>query len=227
MEDVAPRGLSRLGARPLARDLSAGCEDRKVAVAICSSAPPQGDRRERSCTSRRLRVWYCGVRTAVVVLADRSDCRSRRAARGPSRPRAKSTWITTMGLASPRESAGRSERAPEAGSSAAKRRDRWRAPIPNQLPRKRCSGSTRRWKAPGIGAAALLDGRAVKAVLAVVGGSAQCRARGDGDVGVRGRSPAPSGPTRPRLARGRVSVPDASTSERRRRGFHRERMGRS
>jgi hypothetical protein len=34
------------------------------------------------------------------------DCRSRQAARGPSRPGAKSTWITGVGLASPRESAG-------------------------------------------------------------------------------------------------------------------------
>jgi hypothetical protein len=122
-------------ARPLARDLSAGSGS-KGPVAIRSSATPQGDRRERSCTSGRLRVRYCGVRTAVVVLADRSDCRSRRAARGPSRPRAKSTWITTMGLATPRESAGSSERASEAGSSVAKRRDRWRAPKPNKPPAK-------------------------------------------------------------------------------------------
>ena len=71
--------------------------------------------------------------------------------------------------------------------------------LPHQTnhPRKRGSGSTRRWKAPGIGAAGLLDGRAVKAVLAVVEGSASRRAHGSGDVGVRDRSPAPSGPKKP------------------------------
>jgi len=164
----------------------------------------------------------------VVVLAERNDCRSRRAARGPSRPRAKSTWITTKGLASQRESAARSERAPEAGSSVAKRRDRWRAPKPNKSPAKAgFRGATRRRKAPGIGAAGLLDGRAAKAVLAAIEGSASRRAHDGGDVGVRGHSPAPSGPKRPGWRGTATSVPDAATSERRRRGLHRERMGRS
>jgi len=101
--------------------------------------------------------------------------------------------------------------------------------LPNQtnLPRKRGSGSTRRWKAPGVAAAGLLDGRAAKAVLAAIEGSASRRARGGGDVGVRGHLPAPSGPIRLGWRGTAMSVPDAATSERRRRGFHRERMGRS
>jgi hypothetical protein len=47
-----------------------------------------------------------GFPVITVVLVNRIDCRSRRAARGPSRPRAKSPRITTRGLAVPRESAG-------------------------------------------------------------------------------------------------------------------------
>jgi hypothetical protein len=42
---------------------------------------------------------------SVVVLADRNGCRSRQAARGHSRPCAKSAWTTRDGLASGRESA--------------------------------------------------------------------------------------------------------------------------
>jgi len=42
---------------------------------------------------------------SVVVLADRIGCRSRQAARGHSRPCAKSAWTTRDGLASGRESA--------------------------------------------------------------------------------------------------------------------------
>jgi hypothetical protein len=58
-----------------------------------SSVARKGERRERRYTSGRPPVWCRGVRTAVVVLAVRIDGRSRQAARGPSRPRAKSTWI--------------------------------------------------------------------------------------------------------------------------------------
>ena len=45
-----------------------------------------------------------GFGRTVVVLAGRIGCRSRQAALGPSRLRAKSSWTTTSGLASSRES---------------------------------------------------------------------------------------------------------------------------
>lgn len=64
----------------------------------------------------------------MVVLAGRIDCRSRQAARGPSRPEAKSLWITMDGSSPTARERRRGERASEAGSSVAKPRDRWRAP---------------------------------------------------------------------------------------------------
>jgi len=67
-------------------------------------------------------MWSCGVRPIAVVLAGRIDCRSRQAACGPSRPRAKSSWITTTGLASSRESVGEvnERRKPDRGGKAAR-----------------------------------------------------------------------------------------------------------
>jgi len=62
------------------------------------------------------------------VLAGRIDCRSRQAARGPSRPEAKSFWITMNGSSPSARERRRGERASEAGSSVAKPRDRWRVP---------------------------------------------------------------------------------------------------
>ena len=85
---------------------------------------------------------------SVVVLADRIGCRSRQAARGHSRPCAKSAWTTRDGLASGRESAhGVKERRKPArprqsggyGGGLSTYR-KWRA-------RKRSPGSTCRWKA--------------------------------------------------------------------------------
>jgi hypothetical protein len=70
-------------------------------------------------------------------------------------------------------------------------------PTQTNLPRKRRSGSTCRWKAPGIGETELLDGRVVKVVLAVFAGSASVVLAEGGDVGVRGHSSAPPGSTRP------------------------------
>jgi len=64
----------------------------------------------------------------VVVLAGRIDCRSRQAARGPSRPEAKSFRTTMNGSSPSARERRRGERAPEAGSSVAKPRDRWRVP---------------------------------------------------------------------------------------------------
>lgn len=62
-----------------------------------SEAAPAGD---RGCGAAELgRSWSCS-RIA-------NGCRSRQAACGPSRPRAKSAWITSRGLASRRESAAR------------------------------------------------------------------------------------------------------------------------
>jgi hypothetical protein len=102
----------------------------------------------------------------------------------PRSPTCEEPWITSMGLAPRRESARGGERAPEAGSSAAKRRDRWRAPT-NPRSRKRPRGCTCRWKAPRIGEAALLDGRTVEAILAI--GRADRRRAGSALGGDRGR----------------------------------------
>jgi len=64
---------------------------------------------------------------SVVVLADRNGCRSRQAARGHSRPCAKSAWTTRDGLASGRESAHGVKERRKPARPAAKRRVRWRA----------------------------------------------------------------------------------------------------
>jgi len=102
----APSRGKLTSARPLTHDISTGRapkgalpsaaqgHDRKVVVT--RPAAPAGDR------------WrgHAGFWWSVVVLADRIDCRSRQAARGPSRPRTKSLRTTMMGLALPRESVG-------------------------------------------------------------------------------------------------------------------------
>jgi hypothetical protein len=108
-----------------------------------------------------------GFDRTAVVLVGCFDCRSRQAAHGPSRPRAKSSWTTAMGLASPRESVrGRRRRVgsrlvggkaarPVAGSQT-NQTENAKAP-----PESIC-----RWKAPRIGEAALIDVSAAEAVLA-------------------------------------------------------------
>jgi hypothetical protein len=84
----APGQLPR--ARPLAREISAGRASREALpsagqgvdrkIGIMMVAAPAGDCWRGSAELRRF----------VVVLAGRIDCRSRQAARGPSRPWAKS-----------------------------------------------------------------------------------------------------------------------------------------
>jgi hypothetical protein len=100
-----------------------------------------------------------------VVLADRIDCRSRQAARGPSRPLAKSRRITRVGLAPSRESAG--------GVKECRKPDR-RWPNreiggglpPNQRNRESDPlGSTCRGKALWVGKAVLIDEGAAEAIL--------------------------------------------------------------
>jgi hypothetical protein len=97
---------NRLGSRPLARDLSAGsardpaqagtrtlpsaARRPRDAGRFLTDAHGAGDRRENSSTPGRPRAGCCGARTTVVVLVKRNDCRSRQAAFGPARPRAKS-----------------------------------------------------------------------------------------------------------------------------------------
>lgn len=122
--------------KPLAHDISTGRVLRKESVAIRSSGPrSKGRGHETGCSGGRPLVRSCGVQSSVVVLAGRIDCRSRQAARGPSRPEAKSLWITMGGSSPSARERRRGERASEAGSSVAKPRDRWRAP-PNQSDRE-------------------------------------------------------------------------------------------
>jgi hypothetical protein len=88
--EVPSRG-KLTSAKPLAHDISTGRGSRKGTVAIRSSGPrSKGRGHETGCTGGRPLVRSCGVQSSVVVLAGRIDCRSRQAARGPSRPKAKS-----------------------------------------------------------------------------------------------------------------------------------------
>lgn len=126
--EVPSRG-KLTSAKPLAHDISTGRGPRKGTAAIRSSGPrPKGRGHETGCTGGRPLVRSCGVQSSVVVLAGRIDCRSRQAARGPSRPGAKSSRTTMNGSSPSARERRRGERASEAGSSVAKPRDRWRAP---------------------------------------------------------------------------------------------------
>jgi hypothetical protein len=176
-------------------------------------------------------VRCCGVRATVVVLADRIGCRSRRTAPGPSRPSVKSAWITTKGLACSRESVA-GERAPEAGSSAAKRRYRWRVSnhFGNGAVRKRTPGDMRRWKAFRVGKAALVDEGAAGTIL---GSSEFFGSAGDprGATGdVRGNSLSCIREENARVwwgPRKKTGTPDALSSERKSATNHCERSRRS
>lgn len=96
----------RVSDRPLTREVSTGrltqvgpairsSAHRRKAMTAESIAAPAGD---RGCGAAELgRSWSCS-RIA-------HGCRSRQAACGHSRPRAKSAWITSRGLAPRRESA--------------------------------------------------------------------------------------------------------------------------
>jgi hypothetical protein len=134
----APRiEAQRLDARPLARDLSAGCASERARRHPRLVGGPKG-RAARAKLQQRA--------TAGVVPWS-SDGRGR--ARGsyrwqkstggarPISPTSEEHVDPEPGLAPPRESAARGERASEAGSSAAKRRDRWQLP----QERRRASGS--------------------------------------------------------------------------------------
>ena len=107
-----------------------------------------------------------GFGRTVVVLAGRIGCRSRQAAFGPSRPRAKSSRTTTSGLATSRESskwrtsAGSRIVGGKAARSVAgpqKTQEHAKAILPEAL----C-----RWKTLWAGKAAVVDATAVAAVLA-------------------------------------------------------------
>lgn len=135
--EVPSRG-KLTSAKPLAHDISTGRVSRKGLAAIRSSGPrSKGRGHETGCTGGRPLVRSCGVQSSVVVLAGRIDCRSRQAARGPSRPEAKSLWITMNGSSPTARERRKGERASEAGSSVAKPRDRWRAPSKPVGSRKR------------------------------------------------------------------------------------------
>jgi hypothetical protein len=86
-----------------------------------SQLEPDTERRQaRENTLRHGRPWRgpAKLERTAVVLVDRIDCRSRRAARGPSNLRAKSSRNTRVGLAPPRESEG--------GVKKRRKPDRWR-----------------------------------------------------------------------------------------------------
>jgi hypothetical protein len=101
-----------------------------------------------------------------VVLAVRFDCRSRRAARGIVRPRAKSSR-KRRSLALPHCSEGRKSVGSRSGT--AKSRARWRAHVRGASCKRRTEWATRRWKALRAGKVASFDEEATEAVLAVLG----------------------------------------------------------
>jgi hypothetical protein len=116
---------------------------------------------------------------------------SRQAARGPSRPGAKSLWITRMGLALLRESAG--------GVKERRKPDRWwqsreiggGLPQTGRVARAALLGSTCRGKALWVGKVALIDEGAAEAILAPHERHPGDRVASGGATGsVRGRSPA-------------------------------------
>jgi hypothetical protein len=120
-----------------------------------------------------------------------ADCRSRQAAFGPSRPGVKNPGHDAGSSRSGREHRG-GESAPEAGSSVAKPRHRWRVPTKNRHAKARLFGSTCRWKAFWIVEAAPFDEGAGEAVLGAsrrVGSTRSGSARGATES-VRGSSPA-------------------------------------
>jgi hypothetical protein len=114
---------------------------------------PRGPTRER------------GFVGPTVVLADRFDCRSRRAACGHERPGAMS--VPEAAGSSPFSFGSGGRRSAGSRTGAAKSRDRWRVSRSRPV---RASGSvergTGRWKAPWAVLAVAFDEAAVKPVLA-------------------------------------------------------------
>jgi hypothetical protein len=126
----------------------------------------------------------------VVVLAGRIGCRSRQAAFGPSRLRAKSSWTTTSGLASSRESVevanerrkpNRRWQSREIGGGSPKTQEHAKAILQETLCRR---------KTLWAGKAAVVDAMVVAAVLAPRINPGLRAARG-ATGSVRGRSSAP------------------------------------
>jgi hypothetical protein len=145
------------------------------------------------------------------VLADRIDCRSRQAARGPSRPGTKSLRITREGLAPLRESAR--------GVKERRKPDRrWQnreiggGLPPNQKDRESdLLGSTCRGKALWVGKVVLIDEGAAEAILVL-------RERRPGNTG-RHRGA--------RQGASEVVSPALSMAENARPGWHRPKRRRS
>jgi len=164
--EVPSRG-KLTSAKPLAHDISTGRGSRKGTAAIRSSGPrSKGCGHETGCIGGRPLVRSCGVQSSVVVLADRIDCRSRQAARGPSRPKAKSFRTTMKGSSPSARERRRGERASEAGSSVAKPRDRWRAPSKPVGSRERIDlGAPVEGRRFGSGKSSPFDEGAAEAVL--------------------------------------------------------------
>jgi hypothetical protein len=89
--------------RPLARDSRLAAHRKVRRHPRCSSNRKDAGGKQAALLGDQKR-GRVGFGRTVVVLAGRIGCRSRQAALGPSRPRAKSSWFTTSGLAASRES---------------------------------------------------------------------------------------------------------------------------
>jgi hypothetical protein len=162
--EVPNEEASCLG-RPLARD-SRLAVHRKVHRHPRRRRQPKGSRRKQAALLGDQKGGCVGFGRTVVVLAGRIGCRSRQAAFGPSRPRAKSSWITTSGLASSRESdevanerrkPNRRRQSREIGGGSPKTQEHAKAILQETL----C-----RWKVLWAGKAAVVDAMAVAAALA-------------------------------------------------------------
>jgi len=143
-------------ARPLARDISAGraskeaspsaAQGRNRKVAITRVAASSGDRGRGHAGFGDPRVC-----SRVVSIAG-----SRQAARGPSRPGTKSLWITRMGLALLRESAGGVKERRKPNRRWQNREIGGGFPQNGRVAEAALLGSTCRWKALWVGEAASL-----------------------------------------------------------------------
>jgi hypothetical protein len=124
-----PTGASGSSKRPLTRGISTG---RFVQTSSghpqLGPSPEGGDRREESFTSGRSRVRCCGVRAVVVVLADCKRLQKSTGGVWPLSPAREERADHEQGSSPAARERWRGERMPEAGSSVAKRRERWRAP---------------------------------------------------------------------------------------------------
>jgi hypothetical protein len=204
----ALREAPKASERPLTREFSTG-QPTKVGGAIRSSV------HRRKVVMPRAKLHQRATAGAVLRSSGgrgraRGSHRLQKSTGGarPLSPMREERVDHEQGSSLPARERWRGERAPEAGSSVAKRRDRWRAlhQIGNGEARKRSPGSTCRWKASRVVEVALIDEGAAEAVLVFEG----LRVTGDREDD-RGRQRKLARPHRRRQHSGGVGAPTKGT----------------